>query len=214
MLVKGLVEKNLRNSNRGLEEQRKTTFEHFKNVLVVKSGEEPDNSILYIGFSKTKTSPHLDKPAEGIFQISYERGKLNDQLMNTLHSVYVKSKCISMTDLCIRHGEEVWAVSIEIIPIQPNGDLLRLCVEGINYIIKELDLKTYFRPTVYTYASICGKLLVDPDEAELNNSEWRMTIVMKSVREILMVEKTGEGVDKEEVFNVLNDTLNRSVKQN
>ncbi|ELA41337.1 uncharacterized protein VICG_01577 [Vittaforma corneae ATCC 50505] len=203
MLVKELASKKLRMSGRACEESRDTHLKTFPNVLVVRSGTSPQDSCIYLAFSKAKARPYPDKPSEGAFQIGLEKGRKNDALLNFLHSVYVRSKCISTTDLCLRFNQEAYSISIEVSPIQTNGDLFRLCVEGINEIIRVLEVKTYFLPKAVQFGCVEGALMQDPDEAETLASEWTMTVVMKSARELLLVEKSGEGVGVGDILRAI-----------
>lgn len=207
MLVHDLAVKQLRISGRECNQSRTVFSQQFPNILVVRSGSMPSDSCVYIAFNKKKERPYPDKPTEGIFHISFEKGKRNDILMNLLHNIYIKSRCISPADLCITSGKEVWSVNIEIIPVQSNGDLLKLCVDGINSILKALDVKTYFTPSVYTFGSLSGKLMYDPDEHEWSESDWRVLVVMKSKRELLLVEKNGKGVHSSDIFEVVENAI-------
>ncbi|KAM0681065.1 Rrp42p [Glugoides intestinalis] len=207
MLVHDLAAKHLRISGREYNQSRTVTCEQTENILVVRSGSKPSDSCVYIAFSKKKEQPYPDKPTEGIFHLSFEKGKRNDLLMNVLYNVYIKSRCISPSDLCISSGEEVWSVSIEIIPLQANGDLLKLCVIGINRILEALEIRMYFTPSVYPFVSLSGKLIYDPDERELEESDWRVLIVMRSRRELLIVEKNGKGVNASDIFEVIENTI-------
>ncbi len=203
MLVKKLSLKNLRISKRELNEQRRIQFKSFDNMLVVQT----KDSCVYLSYSKTKVKPYWDKPSEGMFQVIYQKGKKNDSLVNFLHNVYIRSKCVSTKDLCIRTGQEVYFVNIEILPIQTNGDLFRLCIEGINEIIRLLELKVYFSPKVIQFACIENTVVVDPEDKENIASRWGITVAMKSTREFLYVEKTGKGVGATEVLDAVDKAM-------
>lgn len=207
MLVRDLALKSLRMSNRMPDEHREIQIEYFNNIVVVRSGNGLSDSCIYIAYSKTISQPYPDKPSEGIFQISFERGRKNDLLINFLNNVYIKSRCISKTDLCLKFNQECYSVNIEIFPIQTNGDLFRLSVAGINKIIELLDVKTYFLPRVFQFASVSGTVFSDPDDSEYKASEWRMTVAMRSTREFLFIEKTGCGTFAEDIFKIIDKTM-------
>lgn len=202
-LVKELAKKGQRISRRACEEPRLIQLQWFENVLCVRSGPLPNNSCVYFSFTKQKTKPYPDKPSEGIFHISLERGRKNDSLLNFLHNVYIKSRCICTSDLCLRFNQEVYSVAIEIYPVQAQGDLFRLCMEGINEIIKRLEIKTYFKPEIIQVGEIEGVMMHDLEDAELQASGWTVNVVMKSTRELLLVEKTGEGIESDEILKVV-----------
>lgn len=194
MLIKDLATKDLRLDGRKFDETRDIHLETFNNMLVLKSGNRTSDSYVIFSYKKSITKPFPDKPSEGIFQINLEKGKKNDILLNFLHNAYTKSKCISMSDLCIQFNKSVYCVSIEIFPIQVNGDLFRLCVEGINKILEILELKTYFKPKIIQYAGIGQKIFIDSTENEILSCDWQLNVVMKSTREFLMIEKVGTGI--------------------
>lgn len=200
MLAQELGLKKLRMDCRACDECRRVETRLFNSMLVVRSGSSPRDSCLYFSFSKTKTEPFPDKPAEGILQLSLEKGKKNDPLLNLLHNVYIKSKCVSMADLCLRPSREVYLLNIEIHPIQADGDLYRLCVAGINEILRVLDVKTYFQPRVFQCACVGGTVMDDPGEEEVAASSWSTVVVMKSTREILLVDKVGGECSIEDIL--------------
>lgn len=199
MLVHDLLKKNLRMDGRSPGQFRSISFVHFADHLVVQSA----SSYVYIFFSKTPCKPLPDRPSEGILQITLEKGRKSDVLLNFLHKIYTKSRCLSMSDLCVTFNQEVYLISIDICPVQTDGDVFRLSVAGINEVIKTLGLKVFFTPTYLGYCSIEDTLVADPDEHELLNSKWSMSAVMKSTREVLCVEKVGEGVSQNEILGAL-----------
>lgn len=204
MLIKELSLKKLRINKRSYNQQREVHFTLLNNLLIVQS----KDSCIYLSFSKTVKKPYTDKPTEGVFQICIERGKKNDLLLNFLHKIYQRGRCISTTDLCIKRNKEVYWINIEIVPIQPNGDLFRMSVEGINEILKILEIKTQFIPKVYQFVKIENLLLIDPEDREMLEADWGMNVVMKSTREFLLIEKNGKGIDLTEAINVMNEVIN------
>lgn len=200
-------------SMRASEEIRNIQIDRFGDLLVVRSGGKSRDSCVYISFAKTKTVPFPDKPAEGIFQISLEKGKKNDILHNLIHNVYVKSKCICLGDLCLKPSREVHSINIGLYPIQTDGDLYRLCIEGINTALKLLDVKTYFQPQLFQYANVGKSVMADPDDGEITASNWGVIVVMKSTREMLLVEGVGGENTVEEILECV-DLAMKTVRLN
>lgn len=159
-----------------------------------------DRSAVAMTYTAGTAVPFPDKPGEGIFQIS-SLSKKNDVLVNFLHNVYVKSKCVALD--VVKFSQEVAMVSIDIKAIECDGDLFRLCVAGVNAIIAHLGLKTLFVPRCLCYGSIQGIVVSDPDACELEAADWTMHVVMKSTREILLTEKKGVACSKEDIMQVL-----------
>lgn len=207
MLLTDLLEKEKRMSLRNFKEDREIFFEYFNNLLIVKT----KDSYLQIGYSKNITKPYLDRPSEGFIQINLEKGRKNDILLNFLHGIYTKSKCVALDDLLIKYNQQAYSICIDIYPIQVNGNLFKLCIEGINEIFKILNLKMYFIPKFYNYCFYKNKIISDPDEKELEVSNWKISIVMKSSREALFIEKQGEGIFEEDFINVLDFVFNKNL---
>ncbi len=211
MLVKDLAEKDLRMDKREFKETRQISYDLRDNMLTVRSGSKTSDSLVIFSFVKTESIPFQDKPSEGIFQINLEKGKKNDILLNFLQNTYIKSKCIAMSDLCIKFNQSVYCVTIEIFPIQTNGDLFRLCVSGINKIIQLLEIKKFFLPEIYQFSGVCKKILNDPTENEIAASDWQMNVVMKSTREFLSIDKSGEGIPNNIFTSILDESKSQSL---
>lgn len=195
MLVADLMKGGKRLSFREPGQHREVEVEHFPSFVKVES----DGTAAVLTYSMCTAQPFPDKPGEGIFQVGIS-GKKNDMLLNILHSIYIRSKCVSLD--VVRYALEVQAVSIDIKVIEADGNLLAACVAGINAVISHLQLKTYFVPRVFSYASVCGQIVADPDAAELAASDWRMYVVMRSTRELLLTEKEGCFCSKEDILDV------------
>lgn len=211
MFVKDILAKEMRVDCRGLEESRNIQIENLENTVIVRSGNKKTDSYLILSYKKSISKPYQDKPSEGIFQINLEKGKKNDLLLNFLHNTYVKSKCLSMSDLCLKFNQRVYSINIEIFPIQVNGDLFKLCIEGINRIIYILDLKTYFKPKLVQYVGIGDRILLDPTEDESLCCDWQMNVVMKSSREFLLIEKIGKAIPMTCFSTVITNTMTKSI---
>jgi len=200
MLVNDLVKSGKRLTRTSFELEREVTFQEHENYLAVKS----ESSCVYMAYSKTIAKPYPEKPSEGCFQILLDKTKKNDILMNFLHRLYVQSKCIATEELCIKFSQEVYCINIDIYPVQTDGNLFKLCVEGINRILKILEIKTFFIPKYQYFCSIENCTLADPTEMEIAAANWTVTMVMRSTRELVYFEKAGTEVAQEELALVLN----------
>lgn len=209
MLIRDLVEKDLRLEERNLTQLRDLKIESYDDMLIVRSESKSTDSCVIFYYSTEIKKPIADRPAEGAVIINLEKGRKNDVLLNFLNNTYKNSKCLDMADLCIRFNQEAHFINIEVCPIQNNGDLFRLCVTGINQILELLNIKKFFTPQVFQFVGISKKIICDPTEYESSNSDWQMTTVMKSSREMLLIEKTGQGISKEVIAAVVEEAMGK-----
>ena len=198
MLASELIKIEKRISNRLIDQERDISFAHYENYLVVRC----EKSCICMYYSKNITKPYLDRPSEGCFQLTLDRARKNDSLMNFLHRIYISSKCIAMEDLCIKFNQEVYSINIDIYPIQTDGNLFKMCVEGINQVLKILEIKTYFNPICHTFASLEDTIVTDPTEMELSQSSWSAIAVMRSSRELIFLEKKGCETLPDKIFSI------------
>ncbi|KAI5149701.1 hypothetical protein ENBRE01_1065 [Enteropsectra breve] len=196
MLVEELAQIEERISSRAITEIRGVEFRVFPNFIIA----ETRGSSVVLTYNKFNSVPYPDRPNEGIFQISLANRK-NDMLLNMLNKIYVHLKCVNMN--VIRFNKEVEALVIDIKVVECDGDLYRLCIAGINKIIEILKIHTYFTPRCFGYCSLEKKLISDPTLQELEKAQWRAYVVMKSSREMLLLEKIGEGCSEMDVMEVV-----------
>ncbi|KAI5168790.1 hypothetical protein PAEPH01_0423 [Pancytospora epiphaga] len=184
MLASELLEIGERPSFRALEEHRDVSLNLWPNIIEIESSGSAVIITYELGFS----IPHIDKPGEGVLHIGLV-GKKNDILLSFLNGIYINSKCVAL-EVC-EYGRKVQSLSIDIKVVSTDGNLFQLCVKGINEVIKSLKLKSYFTPTILTYAGYKNRVVSDPDASELDVCDWTGYIVMKSVREILFTNVEG-----------------------
>ena len=205
MLVDELIGMGERISSRTLLQHRDISINYFPNLVAVSSG----NSTVLLTYNKSIGKPYKDKPADGIFNINL-LGKKNDSLINFIYNSYKRSKCIVLD--IIKYNQVVEILTINIRVIESDGDLYRLCLAGINGIIKQLGIKHTFIPIYYRYASIGEHIIADPEYKELAIADWTIHIAMKSTREILVMEKTGKQAKIEEIMSVVDEAFKNRAK--
>lgn len=200
MLVVELLDKEKRISGRGFSEERAISFEHANNMLIVKT----NDSCVHLIYKNIPTGLSVNRNSDQILHFGCERGKKNDILLNFLHDVFIKSRCITLPET----KRQEYYISVDIYPIQANGDLFRMCVAGINEICKILKLKTYFTPKFYGFCIYKNNILADPDIKELEVSDWKMNVIMKSSREMIFLDKQGDGVNEEDFLSKFDSIFN------
>lgn len=152
--------------------------------------------------------PFSDTPDEGVLMVSaefvplaseeFEPGPPGEdaiELSRVVDRAIRESKCIDFGKLCIRAGEKVWMMYVDIDVLNDGGNLIDAC--GIAAIaalldatIPELDSEEkliYGKkgtqkipisgiPLSTTIAKINGRLFVDPNSAEWRSMDARITI--------------------------------------
>lgn len=186
MLCVDLLRENRRVSGRRFTEHRAIETKHWPNLLEVSS----PGSLVIVSYNLYGQRPYGDRPEEGIVRLAV-RNRNQDILQNFLQQIFMKSSCIDRESMVLASAGMVTALDIDIHIIETNGNTHALCVLGIVAVLNTLKIKTLFQPRLFSYASVDGNILSDPDEAECLAAEWNSIVVMKSTREILFSEKTG-----------------------
>jgi exosome complex component RRP45 len=200
MLVRSLLKAEERFDSRGLDACRPFEYEEVESGYYVKMG----MSHILATYQLSKTRPFPDKPQEGVVSTSvYGASRRCDLASNLLHRIYIKNKCIDLESLCVRLGEEVVSLIIDLKVLSSDGSLCSIAVGSVNLILERAKVATNFHPQCFVYSSIEGAVINDPTEAELDESDWTCIVVMKSYRELLYVEKFGKECSAEELFGAI-----------
>jgi exosome complex component RRP42 len=137
------------------------------------------------------SSPRIDLGRPGFPSI--EMGRVIDRVIR-------ESKFIDFEKLCIKEGEKVWSVFIDIYSINDDGNMLDAAAIGAIVALKEAHMPKYEEetgkilygedsgeklplsgevPLSLTLHKVGSKFLVDPTREEEDISETRLTIGMK-----------------------------------
>jgi exosome complex component RRP42 len=163
--------------------------------------------------------PFPDTPNEGVLMVNAEFSpvaspefELGPPRENAIELARVvdrgirESKCIDTEKLCIKEGEKVWMVMVDIQPLSQDGNLID--ASGIAAItallsaklIKFEDDKAVHEktdkklpvndvPVPVTFGIIDGKLVVDPTLEEEESMDGRLTITTNSEGQICAIQK-------------------------
>ncbi len=202
-----LLDKGVRNDNRKLDEYRKITIEtgvsnHAEGSARVKLGETD----VMVGVKMEVGEPYPDKPDEGTIIVGAELLQMSNpefeggppdsnsiELARVVDRGIRESKAIDFKKLCIKEGEKVWLVLIDIYTINDDGNLqdaaslaaLAALIntkmpsydgEKVDYTKRKEKLPLLKRPIECTVVKIGKHLLVDPDLTEFKNIDARLTI--------------------------------------
>ncbi len=169
-------------------------------------------------------APFPDTPDEGILMVNVEESPVASpefevgppsieaiELARVVDRGLRESKLVDLKELCVKEGEKVWFISIDIVTINDDGNLLDACglaalaalqdakfpkvVDGeVDYhetTNKGLELKKIPIPvTIYKYGD---HLLIDPTHDEEIVADARLTVTTVSSGDICALQKAGEG---------------------
>ncbi len=222
--IKNLIVDGKRTDGRGFKEFRKLDIKrgYAKNAegsALVTLG----NTQVLVGVKMEVGEPYPDSLDEGILMVNaelvpiaspeFETGPPDEysiELARVVDRGVRESKCINMKKLCIKEGEKVWMVCIDIHVISDNGNLMD--ASSIGAIAALLDTKipkieedgTVNReeytgkleiskiPISCTINKIAGKLLIDPNFEEEDATEGKITITTID-NAICAIQKSGVG---------------------
>jgi exosome complex component RRP42 len=218
------VLKGLRLDGRKLDESRKVEIEvnpieQAEGSARVKMG----NTEVIVGVKMDVGEPFPDTPNEGVLIVNAEFSPLASpefelgpprenavELARIVDRGIRESKCLDREKLCIKEGEKVWMVFIDIQPLTHDGNLIDAAgigaiaallstkmpkyeKEKVNHDEKDKPLLVKDSPVPVTFGFMGGKLMVDPGLEEESAIESRLTITTKSNGNICAVQKGGVG---------------------
>ena len=213
----------IRFDGRGLSEFREVTVEYdvSKNAegsARVKIG----NTEVVAGIKMMVDKPFSDKPDAGVIMVNSEflpmasidfengpPGIESIELARVVDRGIRESKAIDLKKLCIKKGEKVWLISIDVCILNHDGNLLDAAAlaslaalrtakfpeydgEEVNYKVhtdKKIPLKK--APIPVTVYKIGKFLFVDPTAEEAANIDARLTITSIEEGQICALQKGG-----------------------
>lgn len=141
------------------------------------------------------------------------------------------SECIDFKKLCVKEGEKVWSVMIDVYPINDAGSLIDVCNiaaisalknavfpeykdEKVQYgeLTKEkLPLKDL--PITITVYKVDNKFLIDPLTEEEDASNTRLTFTITYPEGVInSMQKTGDELSEEEILEMRDIALKEGKK--
>lgn len=204
-----------------------------------------DTEVL-VGVKMDLTEPFPDTPENGALMVTaelwplasekFEMGPPDIQAIELARLVdrsIRESEFIDLKKLCVKKGELVWAVFLDIYPINDDGNLIDASAiaaaaalknaffpsvkeEKVQYgelTTKKLPLKAM--PVMLTFHKIGDKFILDPTVAEEEASKARLTVAMTFDKEVYIhaLQKAGaEPLDEEEITKLLDIALKEGKK--
>ncbi len=239
-----LYEKNKRPDDRGLLDYRKP--------IIIETGvsKNAEGSAL-VTIGKTKVicgvklevgEPYPDNPDEGTMIVTgeftamsspeFEPGRPGEKAVELARIVdrgIRESGAIDVKKLCIKEGEKVWLVFIDVFVQNHDGNLIdasalaaiaalldakfpKLEEDGrVNYDEHTENLPINKKPIACTVIKTKDKLLVDPNFEEEDVSDARVTVITDEDGVINGMQKGGTaGVTKEEIYKCVEIGLEKA----
>jgi len=241
-----LVTEDKRMDNRKLDDFRK--IEVIKSPIVKPEGSarvKMGNTDVIVGVKMDVGEPFADRPDEGILMVNAEFSpiastdfELGPPRENSIELARVvdrgirESGTIDVKKLCIKEGEKVWMVFVDIAIMNHDGNLidaaglaaitaLNIAVmpeyadEKVNYekkTTKKVPLK--FKPIPITVFKVIdnkknSKLIVDPNLDEEAASISRLTVTTRDDGQVCALQKGGGSMSAEEIQNAIDIALKK-----
>jgi exosome complex component RRP42 len=180
------------------------------------------NTQVMVGVKLEKGEPFSDTPASGILVVNaellplasptFEPGPPNEdaiELARVVDRAIRESQMIDLEKLCIKEGEEVWAVFIDIYVLDHDGNLIDASVlasVAALYDVKPPVVEGWTlpefpvskKPVAVTVVKLNGVMMVDGHLEEENIAEARLTISTLENGDICAMQKGGSGVFERE----------------
>lgn len=212
--IASLIEKNMRIGERALEDYRDVKIE--TNVTKNAEGSATcrigDTEVM-VGVKMDIGEPYPDNPDEGSIIVTAELSPLASpefelgppgpwatELARIVDRGIRESKAVDFKKLCIKEGQKVWMVFIDLYPINDDGNLIdafalasvaalmdakypKLVKEGDDYKVdrsehtsKKLDMNKI--PVTVTVCMVGDKMVLDPTSTEEKVIEARLSVAL------------------------------------
>lgn len=234
---------NIRFDGRKLEEYRNVSVEtgvskNAEGSARVKIG----GTEVLAGIKLSIGEPFPDVPDEGMLMVGAELVPLSNpdfelgppgiqaiELARVIDRGIRESKALDLKKLCIKKGEKVWAVSVDIVPINDEGNLMDAFALAAFAAIKETRFPKYDgteinykektkeklplqkEPVSITVIKIGDKFIVDPTREEEAALDARLTVASTKDNTICAMQKGGnEPLTIEEIEKMIDIGLAKS----
>lgn len=220
-------------------------FDQYRDIVIEKGLVGPADGSARVKFGDCEViagvklsvdKPFPDTPDEGALMVNVEFIPMSSSEFESgppsIDSIEVsrvvdrsirESGCINMGDLAIEHGEKAWVVSIDILPVNANGDLFDVsCLAAlaalentrfpqykdgvVDYRAERTKTKLSLsgRPVLVTVAKIGNELLVDLVSDEEKIVEARLGVTVMDDDSICSLQKGGDsGLTSDDIDKML-----------
>jgi len=194
------------------------------------------------GVKMAMEKPYADTPDQGILMVGaellpfsnpkYESGPPDAvaiEVARVIDRGIRESKSLDNKRLCIKAGEKVWTINVDICPLNDDGNLIDIgsmaavaailnarfpCVENdkVNYKKKTDEPVPIHRiPIAITVIKIGSNLIVDPTELEEQALDARLTVTTIDDGRLCSIQKGGMGtLSIEEIDKMIDLAVHKS----
>lgn len=221
-----LASKGERIEKRKMEDYRKIVVE--KNAIEKAEGSarvKVGETEVIVGVKMNIGTPYPDRPNEGVMIVGaefspiaspkFETGPPNEnciELARVVDRGIRESGAIDTKKLCIKEGEKVWMVNVDIHIMNHSGNLIDAAAlaavtalwnvrmpevkdDQVNWEKKtNKRLPMNSKPITVTQAKIGSSMIVDPDLEEEEVMNTRLSIAIKDDERVCAMQKGGSGV--------------------
>ncbi len=177
-----------------------------------------------VGVKMDLGKPYSDRPDSGTLMVNaelrpisnpeFEAGPPNIDAIETARVIdrtIRESKTIDEKSLCVTAGEKVWMVSVDVCPLNHDGNLIDLGGLGAIAALRETKLpkidengnadyhehtktglKLSATPIPVTVVKIGDNLLVDPTDDEMRAADARLTVGVLEDGSLCAIQKGGD----------------------
>jgi exosome complex component RRP42 len=240
--VRKLAEEGKRLDERGFDEYRPMTVE--KNVIKTAEGSARviiGNTHVLAGVKMSVGEPFPDAPNEGVLMVNaelspiasptFESGPPSEdavELARVIDRGIRESNCIDLEALCIKEGEKIWIVNVDIHIIDHDGNLIdagsiaamaallnakipKYEDDKINYGESSGPLPMKDSPIEVTTVKIADKLFLDTTVEEEGALNARLTLAINEKGDICAAQKGGKGYfTKDEIAKAVDLSILKS----
>lgn len=235
-IIKAL-DKNIRFDGRKKEEFRKISVEFGVSSTAEGSARVKFGDCEVIaGVKLSMGTPFPDTPKEGVLVVNAEMLQLSNpkyeggqpgidaiELSRVVDRAVRESHMINNEALCVKEGEQVWMVAVDIAPINADNELFDISAFATIAALKNtkfpavVDGKVDYHkkgeggnlpiqsvPVSVTIYKCGNNYIVDPSELEVSASDARLTVAFNEKDEIVAMQKGGDSpFDFEEVAKII-----------
>lgn len=248
--IEELIRKKRRLDGRRLNEYRKIEakvglINKADGSALVKFG---DTEVI-VGVKLNVGEPYTDSPDQGtlittaeLTPLASEEFELGPPRIGAIELARVvdrgirESSFIDFKKLCIREGELVWTVFLDMYPLNDDGNLVDACALAAVLAlrntklpkIKEKDKVDYGNlsnkplpltenvPVTITQYKIDDNFVLDPDSGEEKSASAQITVAVSKGKEkeaqINALQKGGDAMTQEEILKMIETSINESKK--
>ncbi len=233
--IADLAEKGARMDGRKADEFRKIVLEtnainSAEGSAKIKLGE----TFVIAGIKLSVGEPFADRPDEGVLMVGAELTPIADpefepgppdirsiEVARVVDRTIRESKMIDLKGLCIKKGEEVWIVNVDLHVMNFDGNLIDASNLAAVAALATTQMPKYedgkikpdektgplpitAMPISVTAVKINGKMFLDPTKEEENAADARLTVSMKEGGEVCSMQKGGkDGITAGELHQIL-----------